>query len=374
MMMVLLESFWMLVTLIIVVLNTDTCNGINSNNIQGDSVKETLILMGEPKSGTTWLELVLKGLTQHACAEPHATCTYEYNPLRRTFTLNSSIPDDGGGKFLSRDQHRSTKVLLNNLKHRIYPDCVHIAHPNGFANDGPHFLLKHGSSEHCNAELPTLASTDQEIQNARVRIRECVAQAYTNHCLPNTFEPETATSANVDDVNINTRAILALRDPREVAISEYFFFHSHKSMEDYITKRLPIVTSWISVRYELTKLVNLHSRPDSGLPAATVVMYNEMIHSGIPYLKLCQALGIPCNYSMVSEVKNQLSADKMRTMEKGSQLPGFNGKGSVAKVRSAGNRSIADYGFSKEFLYKMQRYTELMLPEELSSHMRSLGV
>lgn len=72
-------------------------------------------LTGEPKSGTTWLEVVVKTLAQKACSDPAHQCTYEKD-CREMMTVPRTLPS------LSRSTHLGSFFTMFD-KHNVSPEC-----------------------------------------------------------------------------------------------------------------------------------------------------------------------------------------------------------------------------------------------------------
>lgn len=201
-------------------------------------------------------------------------------------------------------------------------------------------------------------------------IEECARSAYTNTSTPAIPEYSQGCHTYSGAAKAKRRltrefdtVLLVLRDPREVAISSYFHVvkerdpHPQK-MEVVVRQILPGITTWIMMRYHLAVL---------GGQRFKLLFYNDVRTSLDPYQVIAEALGFNMSFNALSAVREACNATKMHQMEKNNKLPVHTGKKNK-RVRSAGSKTIWDYGLSEALLHDMEQFIVEVLPRSLQQH------
>jgi hypothetical protein len=160
--------------------------------------------------------------------------------------------------------------------------------------------------------------------------------------------------------------ILIIRDPREVAISAYFYFGSKPKTElsKYMVSGTVRQTLQIAWRYKMAEL--------AGPERVSLIMYNDFkCHVG-PYLELCRRFGLHCPYSLLKKIMTGSSVDEMKGKSTGNLL-GQSGD-TTLKIRS-GHRTVSKgYNFSSILLEEMDRFVTFVQPRSLTAYTGSIAV
>ena len=101
-----------------------------------------------------------------------------------------------------------------------------------------------------------------------------------------------------------------------------------------------------------------------------IVRYNALLGSLDEYKALADVLELSMSTAALQRVKKSSNAEAMHKVEVGHRhgmkgsLPGSSGK-RLIKVRSAGAKSILEYGLPPEFLDAMDQFVKDVFPPEL---------
>ena len=230
-------------------------------------------LHGQPKSGTTWLEVITDDIVTAGGGKKEGEHRrFDYGDELIGPISKHSMP---GAKGVAKEVHVDIKSSYEAfLKH-----CV-----------------KHG---------------------IRIWSEACVLPEYLGP-LPN-----------------NTRYVLILRDPRAVVVSWVHYsgkgLVKGKASEDYFSKTVPQCAAVTSVRYYWHDELLRRTHP------SLILFYEDLVANPVDeYYRLASFLDVNLEPDVMFGVVDQTSAASMRKDEKHHLLPGPNRASSdKAKVRSA---------------------------------------
>ena len=328
-----------------------------------------VLLNGEPKSGTTWLEVVVHAVAKAGCSDPANQCTYDKDC--RDFSL---VPTESSTAAAVR--------FTPYGKHFISPSCdwfqqgfantMSRLHKPAYEDAAVTFAKKCGYK----GTLSLKMSSSDRARLGEV-LEQCARTAYNSTATSGAVQLSEGCNDLRIDVGKKKRnqlvrefdtVLLVLRDPREVAISSYFHvrkLETAENIERNVRIILPGITMWIAMRYHLAVL---------GGEGFQFLYYNAARTTLEPYKVIAEALGLNMSYATLRNVRTENNAENMRSMEQHGILPGHGAMSHRAKVRSAGTKTIADYGLSDEFLDEMEQFVMEMLPRPLLKHMASMMV
>jgi hypothetical protein len=341
----------------------------------------TIFLNGEPKSGTSWLELVAHNLAKEACTSQwNNGCTFTQRA--RDF----QIVFDRGEVAMFRYSMPS--------KHNMYPQCAERS-KNGGYHHAPSITAqckKETGTISCPCWLhaPALNASLHTLHTHRDALARCAARV---------FKPGNECHGDSSAKTVQ-RYLLMVREPRDVAVSEHFYkVRKYSHLQTRLSVRMPLLTSWIALRYFLAEQYNAH-KPElqkersAALHAAPVpflvVMYSELKRSLDPYRQVCRLLGFSdCNDKILRAVKDKKSAETMLALAKPTENIDHDGRHADvppltaeermeakevlarSKLRSGGAKSLLDYGLEIDFLTAMARYSEEVLPTTLVARLKA---
>jgi hypothetical protein len=239
-------------------------------------------LTGQPKSGTTWLEVVLITLIRLSCTDE---CASHYDSAGRQLRINvASAPDMNVAA-------RNVTVELARNKHYL----------QGFVRTG---------RRRDNVKLRNSAVT---------LLRKCSVAGvslWSNDCLRHLGRPAR--------VSPHTRFILLLRDPRATMVSWLRFIGGN------ITNATKVLHDVQTEGAATTLRFVVHTR---FLSAQTLTLYYEdlLTDTSHSFYTIASYLGFSPSHAQMSAVINRTTPKALRTMEAAHALPGRYGN----KVRSA---------------------------------------
>lgn len=338
-----------------------------------DRVDLIVSLNGEPKSGTSWLEMVVKNIAQLACSSENSNdCTF----MRRGREFRIYWDDGRVGLV----QHGASCITHKNggkgcagSKHNIFPIC---------ADDGGHGLHHAPSiAEGCSVadgvrgcpcwiHPPPVNGTKHAFDTHRNALEKCAARIFhpgracAGSAVPRELEPH----------GIEERFLLIARDPRDVVISEHFYKSgSTTNLATKVRRRVPLIGSWTALRYFLAKQYNAEVAKHRPAPLAAtetepflVVLYNSLRTSLEPYRKICKLMNFThCSDGMLRQAKDAKSAETLREHKGDGEDAKWEHK--FSKVRSAGKKDLGDYGLPVELLEEMAEFTLQVLPQQLAA-------
>jgi len=338
-------------------------NGLYRNTIHHyDGCNPELHVTGEPKSGTTWLEMIIHSLAQRACEDKDLgnDCVY----LKHAKRVDRNEDDRQFKLWFNHGQANDNSNITGIMhcgKHFIYPKNAGVYHPNSGYFKPPLFHHRHFRDIPGCAEfsVPSLSASEEELIKANAVLARCIPTELTSH------------------EDMLERFVLISRDPRDVAVSAYYYFRHDEetTLTEYITQHLPTITAWTALRFQFCQRERA-KRHCSNHTKATCIMYHQLKTSLVPYKQLCEALGVHCSVEMLQIVKKERSA---MVAKQTNQTSGQSEKSIYRSdtallgvvLRSAGEKTLENgYGFNESFLRQMERYVDTILPEAFVQTMK----
>ena len=247
---------------------------------------ERVRLFGQPKSGTTWLEVIVKTLAEFSCAsgkQEQTGCESFVSKPNRDYSIGSS------------------EVVSVNGKHGLIGGVGLARNP---------LIDVTGSYE-------------------KLGLAKCTVM-WSSRCLPmSLFDPRIITG----------RSILIVRDPRAVVVSGYHYFQQKsETLQDYFLDRVPKVAALTSVRYWW-----FDERVRETIPTL-ILFYEDLLDDTVnQYYRIASFLRLRPDFEAMCSVVNKTSATSMKEQEHENQIPGPNNWGQEkAKVRNATSRAFQD--------------------------------
>ena len=287
--------------------------------LKAKNAVEQLELKGQPKSGTTWLEVVITTALTVCCAngtpsngtrEWLRSCRFEYIAERHPLLQVASLPAVAPARTVSLKLHAGYG------KHEL-----------------PVRLEKLESNSAARVNLPVVA---------KVIIDECVRvnrSLWSDECLKRVI------AWPVHSPSHNVRFLLVLRDPRAVAVS--WFHYSHMPLPGTLNHtRAATATAapLLDFAERSAAAISLRFVVHTRFTAHTLMLYYEDLLADTSRCMgmLFSYIGLPAiGMEDMRSVVTRTSADAMREMEAQHKLPGPNRPGTdTAKVRSASANSF----------------------------------
>eukprot|EP00911_Craspedida_sp_UC1_P000249 UC1_evm3s191 len=276
-------------------------------------------LEGEPKSGTTWMELVINDMiSKYKELGMCGDCFFEGEVGDTEHTLHEAHIVHGGYLFTDFSFNRKMKHKLPladgeyantkgsqsyKLPSKDYKDCIKFYQKNAWSAD---------------AQCPSMK--------------------------PPVLRPD------VRYVNI-------VRDPRALIVSGAHYFK--KKLDKYIKKAALGIMQRTALRYHwFDKRIS---------PKMALVVHYHTIKENplFEYQRIASFLGLPLSKTHISEVMDMTSVEAMHNMEVHHELPHKNSPGKdTAKVRSGTVDEFRDEIKGKQMQYVNQLMVDNM-PEEL---------
>ena len=381
-------------------------------------------LNGEPKSGTSWLEMVAVNIAQMACdpeAPPEQNNECNFVPRGRNFRIywkNGRVAlFQRGGSCVT---HKVKMGRCVTSKHNMFPICADesntgLHHPANVAQGCLEGDVTKVEGCPCWLHPPPLNGGKEDVAAYRKALEACAASVYQpgRACEASTL-PRDESAHGVEE-----RFLLIARDPRDVAISEHFYVHGEKQQKRKLAtnlkRRVPIIGSWVALRYYLAEYFNAASAvhrkrkaaelepqgQQSEMPGGAddgrthpppdpylVVLYNSLRTSLEPYRKICRLLDFKhCSDDMLRKAKDSKSAASLKELKEDA-LKRKNSTGASdeqkftqeetllwrSKLRSAGKKDLGSYGLPDDLLKYMADYTSQVLPEQLAADLKAGSV
>lgn len=238
---------------------------------------EVVTLHGQPKSGTTWMEVIVKTLGMASCG-PGMACDefIDGTATQRVYTMGDMSVEIGHKHYLPGGIGRAAGML-------------------GYVNE----------------------------TYENLGLSNCTV-IWSETCLPwSLYEPI-----------VDKRAILIVRDPRAVVVSAYHYFpilRGNASLEDYFLNQVPMTAALTSVRYWWHDFRIRETIP------SLILFYEDLLDDTInQYFRIASFLRLVPSMETMRSVVNATSATTMQQLEEDGKIPGVNHFGQEnAKVRSA---------------------------------------
>ena len=238
---------------------------------------------GEPKSGTSWLEIVAHTLAKTACDPRYGNkCEYRKSRVRNFFIFF----EDGR---LANFQANFGKVS----KHNMFPPCAEMMSGQGHPETNS---LDAGSVPYIHH--PPSTSTKQCVKGSEWKCPCAIVPPRSNlgmhllkthrtalaTCAARIFERGNACYQSRKAGGASDRYLLIIRDPRDTAISEYFYQKKYQrrppkrfngtDIELWLEARLPITATYTSLRYLMAEQYNLQ-KPVSACPGSCISKFQD---------------------------------------------------------------------------------------------------
>eukprot|EP00308_Calcidiscus_leptoporus_P001159 CAMPEP_0119378248 /NCGR_PEP_ID=MMETSP1334-20130426/47491_1 /TAXON_ID=127549 /ORGANISM="Calcidiscus leptoporus, Strain RCC1130" /LENGTH=309 /DNA_ID=CAMNT_0007397383 /DNA_START=90 /DNA_END=1019 /DNA_ORIENTATION=+ len=263
--------------------------------------RESVLLNGQPKTGTTWLELILTSIL-HLCCKP-PSCTFTDDKRQPCFEQRQQY--FGTPARSERLVNLTLWAKKHALPVRLAPRAVD---------------TKAYAADHLRAASIVL-------------LKECVATSthssiWSDECLSRVIAWPVAA------LRLQTKHILLLRDPRAVVVSWYHYIGANLSRKN--STALSQATARQAAAQSLRYVVHMRFTR-STLP----VFYEDLLQDPhYWYAALATYLGFLPSSPEIDAVVNQSSAASMRAREAAGKLPGstarpYNRQGAKVLTASA---------------------------------------
>jgi hypothetical protein len=293
--------------------------------------KVLLHLKGEPKSGTTWTEVIVYEMGRQLCEieigekgkRVHPCNVIQFDPInKRVMELLLGPQNNSGLLFDINDKHMIPDLVLSE-------ECNH-PHPSKIAKDGPCNQAFGGPDEY---GMPSVTNLEQCVRDCRGTNNKKSMKK-----LPCEVSSKEETSL---DVHMHIH-----RDPRDVVVSECFHLNRSKSLEACVLKKYPIVALWTKFR----ELWWFPSEPDdySLAPCAFHISYSDMVNCPlVEYRRIAQAILGSKDTDIIHDDLLRLIIAKTSpsALKNGTQYDMHDFK-NAPKVRSAGEKNYTHYNMS----------------------------
>ena len=293
-------------------------------------------LHGEPKSGTTWLSLLLVQVLRLACKRATDCETTSVNTIHRDIATRweHSLPgcnasDAGGAGDAGNENGLATELTFSAAaKHHLPATHECVSDPRW----KPLELTQRGSAGISNkftCEYDRASEQNASRSGARMPadVSSCFPRAFADCC-----------RAVYARASSHRRYVLILRDPRDLAVSaSYYGGHRDAATRDaYVARTCRVFTGWEAARYWW------HMRL---LSDTTLLIYYEalLLDPVAELTRFSQFLGFAFDPRDINTAVHSSSADSMKKLEKNGKLdPATKTEKNNAKVRSAGNSTFED--------------------------------
>ena len=272
-----------------------------------------LDLHGEPKSGTTWLSLLIHSLLALACERADACSVAAENTVKNRFvkTRWSTFPGgcaDGEGGALSYNTGHKHTFPASNM-------CAHDARWSALG------LTDRGSAGVSN----TFAICDTPGATEGDGVEGCFPPDYVA-CARTEYNRTQAASR---------RYVLVMRDPRDIAVSAAFYGGQRDAAtrDAYARRTCRVFAGWEGARYFWHVEV---------LASSTLVLYYEalLLEPLAEVARIGRFLGVPFAADDVEHALHANSASQMKKREEHGDLDPATQARNNEKVRSAGTSTF----------------------------------
>eukprot|EP00054_Salpingoeca_dolichothecata_P017732 m.107345 g.107345 ORF g.107345 m.107345 type:complete len:408 (-) comp22573_c1_seq1:43-1266(-) len=272
----------------------------------------TIVLVGEPKSGTTFVEMAVKQLmTLHCNSQPEGQCR-TLKPKRRVYRSRYGSCQNGGVNFLE---------FCGNTNKHIIPILSNSEDPD------PQFFL-----------FANMLGDNADHQ------RRAFSKTPFDHCFqsPETFDIASCWSPDWELLDSRSNYVLIVRHPLEVIVSAYYYFPNAMAMgsvQEHAKQVARAVAIWTRYRYDFfTKLY-----PSYGHACFTVFYEDITVHPAKELEKLGRFLNMSSTVNdpaLLHKLVEGTSKTTMIQMQTNGLIP--TNKKSNAKVRSSNKDPICD--------------------------------
>ena len=268
---------------------------------------QRISLRGQPKSGTTWLEVIMTTIVQTCCKVADGCSFVDHSGNLEGRTMEMNVTHAQGNEALRLTAQDPGRLVKVTREHKHWVPVVQLSQNVSINLDASAAtLLGHHD---CTANISTDIWTD-------ACLRHVVRWPVHRHPASSSLE----------------RFVLLLRDPCAVAVS-WLHWRGQKWLINKSESVLALVSreaAAISLRYVI------HMR----WTASTLPIFYEDLQEHperwIPMLASYAGLEVGCSPQDVQHIRNKTSASAMHAAEKAGKLPGFNRAfGHRAKVRMA---------------------------------------
>ena len=293
-------------------------------------------LHGEPKSGTTWLSLLLVQVLRLACKRAPDCETTSVNTIHRDIVTRwgRSLPGCNAsgavdvGDVGGADGPATQLTFSAAAKHHLPATHECVSDPRW----KPLELTQRGSAGISNkfaCEYDPAFEQNASRGGARPPpdVSSCFPREFADCC-----------RAVYARTSSHRRYVLILRDPRDLAVSaSYYGGHRDAATRDaYVARTCRVFTGWEAARYWW----HMRLLSDTTL----LIYYEALLLDPIAELtRFSQFLGFAFDPRDVNSAVHSTSADTMKKLEKNGKLdPATKTEKNNAKVRSAGNSTFED--------------------------------
>lgn len=225
------------------------------------AVHATVFAHGQPKSGTSWLGVIIETLVKKSCEDgASANC------------LRLLVAEKEEAKFVDRET--TQEVLLHNVKHSL----------PGAADDMPSGVRITAVDSAYNATVASCVDRGLAI--------------WSPGCMPRS-------KVRVDVLGAN-RYVLIVRDPRAVVVSAFHYF-KETGFEAYCRDKVPKTAALTSLRYYW------HAELVATTNPSLIVFYEDLLDDTVnEYYKIASFLRLQPSLHTMVQVAAETSANTMR--------------------------------------------------------------
>lgn len=259
--------------------------------LQVPGAHQNYSLHGQPKSGTTWFEVIVDRLIEEACSVSDTNC-------KSLVAIHRDKKRDGGRDGAFESAEGEVQVVDYDAKHSL-PGARDV-----------------GRQKFAGVLFAIDSSYDRTIA-------ACVKQRVTiwsQACVP----PGAFNAADLG----TSRYLLIVRDPRAVTVSAHSYFQVKTPLGQYCRQAVWKVAALMSLRFYWFNDLVQASNP------TLIVFYEDLIDDTFnQYYRIASFIRLHPSIDAMFRIIKDTTADAMRIQEKHKQLPGPNRKGKLAKVR-----------------------------------------
>lgn len=314
-------------------------------------------MTGEPKSGTTWLEYVLKRLCMEACAQrlQYCDCTLRKAKRHRNHLHFSS--KELGHSLLTMVGFERRASNMRNVFYKLQP-----RKPSSSSARAVYFTQA-VTSKH---SIPGL---NYSLSTATISFKAACIKHMDSACLRSLGSPSDVLT-NVVQSPQNAKQLLIVRDPRHLVLSWCVFNMQLRSYDACIRNDLPKRARNVALRYAWHSTVLSQS--------SHIVLYNDLVHDfNTTLIDICRFAEIKesvcTDTQLIARISKQVSKQEMARIERGQKgrheaIPGSNRPGWGTKVSSEKVKDRTQM-LSPDAAMEAKRLLQRELPDQLLSRL-----